>query len=92
MVVLAACAALAALALAAGPYPHEPGPRLLLAFVVCGPIAGLRRWPLPVLAAATATNALVMATGNASLPFGILLGLASYFAASRLPRRVSIPA
>ena len=33
-----------------------------------------------------------MAVGNAPLPFGIMLGLASYLVASRLPRRVSIPA
>ncbi len=66
--------------------------RLLLAFVVCGLIAALRRWPLPVLAAATLANTMVMAAGNAPLPFGIVLGLASYLAASRLPRRMSIPA
>jgi signal transduction histidine kinase len=76
----------------AGPYPHDRGQRLLLAFVVCIPIAALRRWPLPVLAAATAANAMVMAAGNAPLPFGIMLGFASYLAASGLPRRVSIPA
>src|SRR5215469_18379860 len=49
----------------AGPYPHDRGQRLLLAFVVCIPIAALRRWPLPVLAAATAANAMVMTAGNA---------------------------
>jgi signal transduction histidine kinase len=54
-----------------------PGQRLLLALV---------------LAAVTAANAMVMAAGNSVLPFGILLGAGSYFAASRLPRRVSIPA
>jgi len=52
----------------------------------------LRRWPLPVLAAVTAANAMVMAAGNSVLPFGIVLGIGSYLAASRLPRRVSIPA
>ena len=35
-------------------------------------------------------NALVMASGNSTLPFGIMLGLASYLVASRLPRRTSI--
>ena len=89
---LTLCAALITLALTGGPYPHERGQRLILAFVFCAPIAALRRWPLPVLAAVTAVNAMVMATGNAPLPFGIMLGLASYLAASRLPRRVSIPA
>ena len=48
-----------------GPYPHDRGQRLLLAFVVCGPVLLLRRWPLPVLAAATAANAMVTAAGNA---------------------------
>jgi signal transduction histidine kinase len=52
----------------------------------------LRRWPLPVLAAATVANAMVMVGAQAPLPFGIMLGVASYLAASRLPRRLSIPA
>jgi signal transduction histidine kinase len=90
--VLAVCAALITLAVSAGPYPHDRGLRFLLAFVICGSIVLLRRWPLPVLAAATLANTMVMAAGNAPLPFGIVLGLASYLAASRLPRRVSIPA
>jgi signal transduction histidine kinase len=45
-----------------------------------------------VLAVTATANALVMASGNAPLPFAILLGLALYFTASRLPRRVSIRA
>jgi signal transduction histidine kinase len=90
-VVLIACTQLATLALAVGPEPQR-GSRLFLALVVCGPIVLLRRWPLPVLAATAAANGLVMAMGNASLPFGIILGVAMYFAASRLPRRVSIRA
>ena len=89
---LAVCAVLMTLASPGGPYPHARGQRLLLAFAVCGVIAALRRWPLPVLAAATIANTMVMAAGNAPLPFGIILGFASYLAASRLPRRVSIPA
>ncbi len=80
--VLAVCTALVTLALAAGPAPHERGQRMLLAFVACGPIALLRRWPLPALAAAAVANALVMAAGNAPLGFGIMLGLASYLAGS----------
>jgi signal transduction histidine kinase len=60
----------------------SPGPRL----------AALRRWPLAVLAAATVANTMVMAAGHAPLPFGIMLGFGSYLAASRLPRRMSIPA
>jgi hypothetical protein len=90
--VLAVCVALITLASSGGPYPHDRGQRLLLAFVICAPIAALRRWPLPVLAAATIANTMAMAAGKAPLPFGIMLGLASYLAASRLPRRVSIRA
>jgi signal transduction histidine kinase len=90
--VLVVCAELVVLGLALGPYPHEKGQRLLLALVLCGPIMLLRRWPLPVLAAVTAANAMVMAAGNSVLPFAIVLAIGSYLAASRLPRRVSIPA
>jgi signal transduction histidine kinase len=91
--VLAALSILISLNVSPGSKAHDPAQRLLLVLVVCVPFAALlRRWPLPVLAAATAANALVMAGGNAMLPLGILLGLTSYFAASRLPRRLSIPA
>jgi signal transduction histidine kinase len=91
--VLAACSLLITLNLSPGAKLHDPAQRLLLVLVVCGPfVALLRRWPIPVLAAAAAANAMVMAGGNAMLSLGILLGLASYFAASRLPRRWSIPA
>jgi signal transduction histidine kinase len=91
-IVLIACTLLATLVLALGSYPHDRGQRLLLALLVCAPILLLRRWPLPVLAVATAANGLVMALGNAPLPFAIMLGLALYFTASQLPRRVSIRA
>src|SRR6516165_312880 len=84
--VLVASGALVTLTVTGGPYPHDRGQRLVLAFLLCLPIVALRRWPLPVLAAMT------MAAGDAPLPFGIMLGLASYLTASRLPRRVSIPA
>jgi len=90
--VFAISAALITLAVSSGPYPHERGERLLLVFVVCSPVLALRRWPLPVLAVVAATNAMVMVGGNAPLPFGIVLGLASYIAASCLPRRISIAA
>ena len=89
---IAMCAAVITLAVSTGPYPHEKGLRLLLVFAVCNPVVALRRWPLPVLAVVAAANAMVMAQGNAPLPFAIVIGLASYLAASRLPRRVSIPA
>jgi signal transduction histidine kinase len=90
--VLVVCATLITLAIAGGPYPHDRGQRVVLAFLLCLPIVALRRWPLPVLAAATIANTMTMAAGDVTLPFGILLGLASYLTASRLPRRVSIPA
>ncbi len=84
------CAALAVFATAIGPFPHERAPRFFLAVVACGPIIWLRRWPLPVLAVAVAATELVMVSGAVSLPLMFLLGLAVYFAASRLPRRLSI--
>ncbi len=89
---LAGSAALIALALWAGSYPHDQVRRILLVLVMCGPIVALQRWPLPVLAVATAANAVLMAAGNVPLPFGIMLGLTSFLAASGLPRRVSIAA
>ena len=91
-IVLIGCAQLAALALAVGSNPHDGGKRLLLVLLVCAPILLLRRWPLPVLAAAALANGLVTVLGNAPLPSAIMLGVALYFAASRLPRRVSIRA
>jgi signal transduction histidine kinase len=81
---------LVTLAVTVGSKP-APGRHLVLGLIVCGvPIVLLRRWPLPVLAVATAATGLVMIWGNAPLPFGILIGLAMYLAAARLPRRVSI--
>ena len=52
----------------------------------------LRRWPLPVLAAAVAVCGLVMASGAEPLPLAVLVGVACYLVASRVPRRVSIAA
>ena len=89
---LAVCTALVALAVTAGPNPHQRGPQFLLVGVACSPIALLRRWPLAVLAAATVAKVLLTTRGIGSLPFAVVLGFASYFAASRLPRRVSITA
>src|SRR5579859_1113722 len=86
---LVICGALVTLSIS---NPNDHGQRLLLAWVVSLPVVALRRWPLPVLAAVTIANALVMEDGSAPLPLGIILGVASYLAASRLPRRVSITA
>lgn len=91
-VVLAACAVLAMVILAAVPYPNGRGPRRLVALLLCGTIAALRRWPLPVLAVAAGANGLAMALGNVPVPFGFVLGLAVFFVASRMPRRWSVPA
>ena len=98
-VVLAACAGLAILALArlaraGGPFPLR-GQHLFLVLLLSGPILLCpillaRRWPLPVLAVVAAAAGLAMASGNAPLPLSVMLGLAMYFVASRLPRRVSI--
>jgi len=90
--VLAVCVALITLGTLAGPHPLDRGQHLLLGYVVCVPIVALRRWPIPVLAAVTAGNAMAMTGGMAPLPLCAMLGLASYLAASRLRRRVSIPA
>ncbi len=89
---LAVSVALTTLATWGGPGPRAGGQGVLVGFVICGSIVALSRWPLPVLAGATIANAMVMIGGRAPLPFGLMLGLASYLAASRLPRRLSIPA
>jgi signal transduction histidine kinase len=87
-----ALAELALLILTATPHARAAGPGLPLALVACIPIVALRRWPLPVLAVTTAAMAVILATGAASLPFGLAIGLAAYGTAASRPRRVSIPA
>src|SRR5450755_164994 len=74
---------------------HQNGGRLLVPLIpllACLPIVVLRRWPLPVLAVVTVAAGMATASGApaASLPFGILLGLALYFSALGLPRPKSI--
>ena len=88
---LIAGAGLVTLALAATVAPGR-GPHLAPALLVFSPVLLLRRWPLPVLAAATTMAGLAMAWGNAPLPLGLMVGLAMYSAAAGLPRRESIPA
>ncbi|HUN31926.1 MAG TPA: histidine kinase [Trebonia sp.] len=63
----------------------------LVQLLACVPVVLLRRWPLPVLGVVTAATGLVTAAGSASLAYGILLGLALYISALRLPRRKSVP-
>jgi len=77
------------LALNVGPAP-ERGQHLVAALIWCGPIVLLRRWPLPVLAVTAVATVLIVGWGNPPLPFGIMIGLAMYFAAAWLPRRVSV--
>jgi signal transduction histidine kinase len=89
-VALAACVVLVSLALAAGPFPHAQPVRLSFAIVACAPLVALRRRPLPLLVLAVAVNALFLATGKASFPLSVVLGVAMYLVASSLPRRRSI--
>ncbi|MGH3185475.1 MAG: histidine kinase dimerization/phosphoacceptor domain-containing protein, partial [Streptosporangiaceae bacterium] len=88
IVVLAAAAGAVVLTVAE-PWSLQGG-RLLIPLLACVPVVVLRRWPLPVLGVATAAAEMVAARGSASLPFGVLLGLALYFSALGLPRPKSI--
>jgi signal transduction histidine kinase len=73
--------------------PHvgvKPAPDPVLAAAATLPIAVRRVWPLPVLVVvATAVSALT-AEGHASIGLDLMLGLASYMTAARLPRRVAV--
>jgi signal transduction histidine kinase len=89
-VVLATAAGAVMLTTLAARPDQQEGGRLLIPLLACVPVVVLRRWPLPVLAAVTAAAGMVAAWGVASLPFGVLLGLALYFSALGLPRRESI--
>jgi signal transduction histidine kinase len=89
-VVLAGCAAAAALALVLGAGPRGPASVLLLACILCGLIVALRRWPLPVFALSLVATGSIMAFGTAPLPLAAVLGVATYFVASGLRRRLSI--
>ena len=89
LVVLIVGTELITLALNVGPSP-ERGQHLVAALIWCGPIVLLRRWPLPVLAVTAVATVLIVGWGNTPLPFGIMIGLAMYFAAAWLPRRVSV--
>jgi signal transduction histidine kinase len=88
--VLAAAAGAVVLTAVTRPGLHGNAGHLLIPLLACAPIVVLRRWPLPVLGVVTVAVGLVTALGTASLPFGILPGLALYFSALRLPRRGSI--
>jgi signal transduction histidine kinase len=85
-----ACAVVLTLVLRVTPEPRFGPGRLFAAVVLCIPVLALRRWPSPGTVAVAAITSWLMATGTVSLPFGVLLGLAMYLSASRLPRRRSI--
>jgi signal transduction histidine kinase len=87
--VLAMCALLVVPVIVAAPRP-QPGQRFLVLIVVGAVMLALRRWPSPILVITVASAALVTAADNASLPVGVLLGLAVYLTATSLPRRTSI--
>lgn len=64
-----------------GVAPDQPTRALLLR----------RFWPLPVLVLMVALSGLSIAVGSEQPVLAVLLGLATYPVASRLPKRVSIP-
>jgi signal transduction histidine kinase len=68
----------------------QRGPAQLVPLLACTLVVVLRRWPLPVLGVVTAAVWLFTALGAASLPFGVMLGLAMFFSALGLPRPQSI--
>ena len=88
--VLATAAGVVVLTALAGPAVHQDWARLLIPLLASVSIVVLRRWPQAVLGAVTVAAGMVAASGSASLPFGILLGLAVYFPVLELPRRRSI--
>ncbi|HEY2306149.1 MAG TPA: histidine kinase [Streptosporangiaceae bacterium] len=91
---LAALACAAAIALVIIQLGHVPGPRLDLAVLMCIPVLSFgRRWPLPVLALASAAAAAAqVASGTTSLLVSLVLGVAGYTVAAGVPRRLSIRA
>jgi signal transduction histidine kinase len=56
------------------------------------PVAVRRLWPLPVLAVVTVAVAALTAVGRAPLTSDLMLGMASYMAAVRLPRLTAVVA
>jgi signal transduction histidine kinase len=90
---LTAVACAAAIALVIIKLGHARGPSLDLAVLPCIPVLAFgRRWPLPVLALASAAAAAQMASGTGSLLMSLVLGVAGYTVAAGVPRRLSIRA
>ena len=68
--------------------PHKTRRRRLVP-----PALGERQWAaIAVFTVCAGLETFAMAEGNVALPVAVLLGLATYLVASRLPRRLSIPA
>jgi signal transduction histidine kinase len=78
------------LTVVAGPEGLQWGPGQFIPLLVCVPVVVLRRWALAVLGVVTVAAGVVAASGSASLPFGLLLGLALYFSVLGLPRPRSV--
>jgi signal transduction histidine kinase len=78
------------LTVAAGPAGRSGGGPLVLPLLAGVSVLVLRRWPLPVLGVVTVAAGLVAARGFAVFALGVLLGLAVYFSALRVPRPRSI--
>jgi signal transduction histidine kinase len=90
---LTALASAAAIALLIIQLGHRHGPRHDLAVLMCLPAISFgRRWPLPVLALATAATAAQMASGATSPLMSLVLGVAGYTVAVGVPRQFSIRA
>jgi len=88
--VLAAAAGVVMLTALAGPAVHQDSARLLVPLLAGVWVVVLRRWPVVVLGGVMVGAGVVTAWGSASLPFGVLLGLALYFPVLGLPRRRSV--
>jgi signal transduction histidine kinase len=72
---------------------HARGSGLGLAVVPCIPAMAFgRRWPLPVLALASAVAVVQVVSGITSLLVSLVLGVAGYVVAVGVPRRLSIRA
>ena len=81
---------LVVLVLAFGADRRWCGQRVLSALFARAPMM-LRRWPLPVLAVAVGATGVEIASGNASIPLGVMLGLATYLASSSLQGSIAMP-
>jgi signal transduction histidine kinase len=74
-----------------GPRFHLPTPDVALVSAAATlPVAVRRLWPLPVLAVVTIAVALLTAVGRALLTSDLMLGMAIYMAAVRLPRASAV--